>query len=656
VRSYDPDAEEPYVEPSEEGGIALDDDIVQIDEDRALELLDKITEDLPGGGERREGQRDMVRAVAAGISRKRHTVVEAGTGVGKSLAYLVPAALSKRRVVIATATKNLQDQLAGKDAPTVAEHVTPLKVAVLKGRANYLCRLKAQEVGAPTQMSFDAGDDVPATVVDQVRRILDWSNTTSNGDRDELSFEVDGRAWRTLSVSPQECLGRVQCPQGQSCFAELAKDQAASSDIVIVNSHLYGAHLASGSTILPAHDIVVFDEAHEVVNIFSQLLGTSLNANRFRALATMARSVLGAEHANLCTDLTQFADRFERALEEQFDSNELKGLSEQVNALLAEGTHLTIQVTELLRATETGSQTDEIRRIRTQGPAVHLTNDLARLGAVSDDELTWLNRRDREIDIELSLIDIGPRLRDELWPSVTGILTSATIPETLVESLGLGGISDELQVASPFNYAENSLLYVPEHLPARTSDDAEEAIALELIDLIVAAGGRTLALFTNRTVMKRVADEVSQGVDTPILVQDTLSRKRLIERFRDEESASLFAVTSYWQGIDVPGTSLSLVTIDRLPFRRPDDPLSVARRDRAGDQAFSKVDLPHATMLLAQGVGRLIRSETDRGVVAVLDTRLATANYRGRMLKKLPPMRRTRNKEEVLAFLRSIAN
>jgi ATP-dependent DNA helicase DinG len=285
---------------------------------------------------------------------------------------------------------------------------------------------------------------------------------------------------------------------------------------------------------------------------------------------------------------------------------------------------------------------------------VHLANDLARLRSLGPDELAWLSEREREIDLELSLVDVGPRLRRELFGTVTAILTSATIPETLGHDIGLEGLSEELRVPSPFDYPRHALLYVPEHLPTRTHEGAESAIADELVDLITAAGGRTLALFTNRSVMKRVADSVRTRVTTTVLIQDTLSRRRLIERFRDEADASLFAVTSYWQGVDVPGHSLSLVTIDRLPFARPDDPLSVARRERAGERAFALVDLPRAGMLLAQGVGRLIRSSDDRGVVAVLDTRLATASYRGRLLGRLPPMRRTRTKDEVLEFLRGI--
>ena len=650
MESFDPDEDTFYVEPDEDSGVQLDHDLVAIDVDRALDLLEEIANDLPGGGEVREGQRAMVRSVAEGLSRREHRIIEAGTGVGKSLAYLVPAAMSRQRVVIATATKNLQDQLATKDAPTVSTH-TKSKVAVLKGRNNYLCRNRAHALRGG-QMSFDDGSEVPRGVADQMRRILAWSNETASGDRDELPFEVDARAWRGLSVTPQECLGRSQCPQGQACFAELAKDRAAESQLLIVNTHLYAAHLASGSMLLPAHEFVVFDEAHEILNIFATLLGTSLNASRLRALANVARSTLGTEFADSALELLNCADRLATTLQDQYDAEQFTGFGEDVLGEFTQATGLVTRIVEALRAVETNGSDAEARKIRALGPAIHLANDMDRVSRVRDGELLFLAKRDREVDIEVSLVDVAPRLAEDLWGNVTAVLTSATIPDTLAKDLGLEGVAIE-HVDSPFDYQANSLLYVPQDFPSRNDNGAEEAIIEELIELIGAAGGRTLALFTNRAVMNRVAEVVETRVDTPILVQGTLSRQRIIEQFRDSAEASLFAVTSFWQGIDVPGHSLSLVTIDRLPFAVPNDPLAEARRSRS-ERPFYEVDLPRASMLLAQGVGRLIRTKTDRGVVAVLDTRLAESNYRSSLFRKLPPMKRTRDKSLVHAFLREL--
>ena len=652
MQSFDPDDESAYVEPDSDDGVQLDDDVVAIDAERALALLDRITHDLPGGGESREGQRAMVRSVAAALSRRETTVIEAGTGIGKSLAYLIPAVMSGHRVVVATATKNLQDQLAQKDAPTVAANTPGVRVAVLKGKQNYLCRNRAHGVGGATQLSFDDGSDVPKGVADQMRRILQWSNETETGERDELPFEVDQRAWRQLSVTPQECLHRVNCPQGQNCFAELAKDRAAESSILIVNTHLYASHLASGSMLLPAHEFVVFDEAHEIVDIFASLLGTSLNATRLRALAGVARPLLGAQFLERCLDLVTVADRFAASLQIQYDRNELTGLDEDCARELSRANDLVVALVEGLRSLTTSGADEEARKIRALGPAIHLANDLARVNNVRTGELLFISKRDREVDVEISLVDVGPRLADDLWGNVTAILTSATIPDTLPKSLGLGATKIE-HFDSPFDYAANSMLYVPENFPGRNDTGAEEAIIEELVELIGAAGGRTLALFTNRAVMNRVADAVAPRIDTEVLVQGTRSRQRIIEEFRDNAEASLFAVASFWQGIDVPGHSLSLVTIDRLPFSVPNDPLAEARR-AISERPFYEVDLPHATMLLAQGVGRLIRNKTDRGVVAVLDTRLAQSNYRSAMFRKLPPMKRTRDRTQVLDFLREL--
>ena len=652
MKSFDPDDDSPFLEAESESGVQIDDDLVEIDVDRALALLDRITARLPGGGESREGQRQMVAAVASAFSRREHAIIEAGTGVGKSLAYLVPAAMSGHRVVVATATKNLQDQLAQKDAPTVAAVATRTKVAVLKGKSNYLCRNRAHATGGGAQLSFDDGSSVPKGVADQMRRVLAWAEETETGDRDELPFELDARAWRGLSVTPQECLGRAQCPQGHNCFHELAKDRAAESSIVIVNTHLYAAHLASGAMLLPAHDFVVFDEAHEVLDIFASLLGTSLNATRVRAFATVAKSLVAPAMVDTVADLGASADRLATILEIQYDTQELSGLGPDAQREIDTAVGLTTRLVESLRALETSGPEDEARKIRALGPGVHLANDLARIAHPQKGEILYLSRREREIDLEVNLVDVGPRLREDLWGHVTAVLTSATIPDNLPTQLGLDDVRIET-FASPFDYAHHSLLYVPAGFPGRNENGAEAAIIDELVTLIGAAGGRTLALFTNRAVMNRVAEAVEARIDTPVLVQGTLSRQRIIEQFRDSAEASLFAVTSFWQGIDVPGHSLSLVTIDRLPFSVPNDPLLKARQDRSANPFF-EVDLPRATMLLAQGVGRLIRNASDRGVVAVLDTRLAEARYRSMLFKKLPPMKRTRDQNEVTSFLKEL--
>ncbi len=650
MRSFDPDDETPYVEPDADVGVDLDADVIAVDADRAIALLDLITGDLPNGGEQRPGQRTMVRLVAEAFTRSNNLVVEAGTGVGKSLAYLIPAALSGRRVVVVTATKNLQDQLATKDAPTVAAHLPGVRVAVLKGRSNYFCRNRAHEMGAE-QLRFDDDTDVPRTVSNQIRRVVRWSNETDTGDLDELTFDLDPRTRRALTVSAQECLGRAECPQGASCFTELARDRAAASSIVIVNNHLYASHLASGSMLLPSHDLVVFDEAHETLDVFAELLGTSLTPTRIRALAGVCQPLLGSANA-APAELARLADRLDDALARQVALARMTGLDEDARTVLERVGELVTTIVEELRGLATTDLSHEFRRKRALGPAIHLAGDLQRLRQTDDDELVYLVAHEREVTVELALIDVGPRLNELLWGPVTAVLTSATIPDSLPRALGLGELGVE-RVPSPFDYQHHALLYVPSGFPGRTADGAEAAIVDELVHLIDAAGGRTLALFTNRSVMNRVAEAVAERIATPVLVQGTLSRQRILERFRLEHDTSLFAVTSFWQGVDVPGHSLSLVTIDRLPFAVPSDPLAVARRERVA-RPFYEVDLPRAVMLLAQGVGRLIRSAEDRGVVAVLDTRLAEASYRTQFFRRLPPMRRTRQRADVTEFLRDL--
>ena len=643
MRSFDPDV------PDE-----LDGDVefsapgrVVVTAENELELLSAITADLPGGGESRPGQQEMVRAVTSAIATGEHLIIEAGTGVGKSLGYLVPSALSGSRVVIATATKNLQDQLGHKDAPAVIAR-THASVAVLKGRQNYLCRLKARGVGDGNQMSFET-DDLPKGYVDEVRRILAWGESSEVGDRDELPFEVDPRSWRAVSVTPQECLGRMSCPVAHECFTEKARDRAAEADIVIVNTHLYASHLASGQTLLPAHEVVILDEAHEALDIFTSALGTSLALVQLRAIATTLRPHLRETHPDALGDLVSAIDRLSSALERQLDERQDVGLSESAMVAVADASRALAPLIEALRVHPRLTETERQNAV---GPAVHILGDLDRLTKVSERELLHVEREGREPVIKVSLIDVGPRLAGELWDHVTAVCTSATIPLSLRRDLGLPASTTELQVPSPFDYPENGLLYVPE-MADRNDPVAEQQIIDHLVELITWAEGRTLALFTNTAVMRRVHEAVKSRVATPVLVQGEKARGRLLTQFAHDESTSLFAVASFWQGVDVPGKSLSVVAIDRLPFRPQGDPISEARRSRS-TSPFMEVDLPRATMMLAQGIGRLIRSSTDRGVVAVFDIRLAEARYGNVMRKRIPPMRRTRVGSDVREFLEAI--
>ena len=476
-----------------------------------------------------------------------------------------------------------------------------------------------------------------------------------------------------LSVGPRECPGAFNCPQGGRCFAEAARDRATAADIVVVNTHLYGAHLASGGAVLPEHEVVVFDEAHQLEEVMTASLGVEVTPGRFRALVTAARPLVEPRDAALLESLATTGDRVGALLAERVGSRVLQddgsgsarnpGEDRELAEALAQAAELSRRVTDALRRGgaqrsflgdgETADPDRASRKTRALQAAATLAEDLHRLETRRDGEVAWVDGTRRNVRLRLSPIDVGPALSSMLWGEVTSVLTSATIPPRIVERVGLEGFAtEELNVGSPFDYRAHALLYVARHLPDRRAEGAEEALHEELAQLIEAAGGRTLALFTSRRATEAAAEALAPELPYTLLRQGDLPKGRLLEEFARDETSCLFATLGFWQGVDIPGRALSLVTIDRLPFPRPDDPLLQARRDRAGGRAFSLVDLPRAATLLAQGAGRLIRNAEDQGVVAVLDPRLATASYRGVLLSTLPPMRRSVDRTEVASFLR----
>ncbi|HEX2851391.1 MAG TPA: ATP-dependent DNA helicase [Acidimicrobiales bacterium] len=629
-----------------------------MDEPEVQRALGRVVAALPGGGEVRDGQERMALAVAAAIESGRHLVVQAGTGTGKSLAYLVPALLSGRRVVVATATKALQDQLAGKDLPFLREHLgAPFEFAVLKGRANYLCLQRAFEVaGGGDQLTIDDDDDDdgghgrsdPSSLSGQVRRLLEWAASSETGDRAELGFEPSPRAWGQVSVTAMECPGAARCPKGEVCFAERARQRAESADIVVVNTHLYGTHLASGGHVLPDHDVVVFDEAHELEDVASSSLGLELGSGRFRALARSARPVVDGAERGALDDLEGVGVRWEAALAGLEGKRLPPGLGDAITDVITLAQERAARAVAAIRA----SKGDEARRGRALQAGGHLTGDLQFVASLSEGFVAWVEGPGHSPVLRCAPIDVGALLAERLWGTTTAVLTSATIPPLLPARLGIPADEvDELDVGSPFDYEHQSLLYCAVRLPDPRDPAYETAMHDELEALISAAGGRTLALFTSWRAMTAAAQALAPRLPWTVLTQSDLPKPALVEAFTSEETACLFATMGFWQGVDVPGPSLSLVTIDRIPFPRPDEPLLQARRDRAGSGAFRTIDLPRAATMLAQGAGRLIRSTSDRGVVAVLDPRLAKAGYRWDLVRAVPPMHRTRHLDEVRAFL-----
>ncbi len=621
--------------------------------DRAVAALGRLADASPGG-ERRKPQDEMTAAVASAFSNRRHLLAQAGTGTGKSWAYLVPAILSGQRTVVATATKALQDQLAGKDLPFLQEHLgRDFSFAVLKGRSNYICQQRIAEISGAGQMALDGLADRASPT--ELSALKLWSTQTRTGDRAELAAEPTHQAWSAVSVSAQECPGARKCPKGDVCFAEMARKEAAEADIVVVNLHLLGLDLATDGAVLPEHDVVVVDEAHQLEDIVSDTCGFEISAGRFQNLARSVRAIL--EDPGLVDDVETSATMLSAVLS-QHVGRRLRGA---LDADIADALTLTRsrldRVANGLRAVPDDAGDDVgTRKTRAMQLTTGLMVDVAAALEVPQTSVAWVEGPDHNAKMRVAPIDVADLLRTGLWERRPTVLTSATLPEGMAQRLGLeANDHDEIDVGSPFDYETNGLLYCAAHLADPREPSFEPAMHDELAALIAAAGGRTLALFTSYRAMDAAIDALRPRLSTPIFGQRDLPKPALVAAFTADESASLFATMGFWQGIDVPGRTLSLVTIDRLPFPRPDEPLLQARRERAKADAFRTIDLPRTAMMLAQGAGRLIRSATDEGVVAVFDPRLAKAkSYRWALLNALPPLPRTKDRADAEAFLRRI--
>lgn len=607
------------------------------------ETLEKVVAQLPGGGEVRDGQRIMAEAVADAVESGRHLVVQAGTGTGKTLAYLVPAVVTGARVVVATATKALQDQLAGKDLPFLDTHVGGFTWAVLKGRSNYVCRQRVAELLDDRQGRLDMATDDPGLTA-----VLEWASETEIGDRAELALEPRPAVWDAVSVGSDECPGAAKCPKGETCFAEGARRRAAEADVIVVNTHLYGTHIAAGGTVLPPHDLVVLDEAHRVEEVVSATSGSELTSGRVSAAAYAVGRVI-ADDA-LVTDILAVAAR----LGDLLDGLVGERLDPPPGRLVELLTQLRTKLdaaSAALKGVPEGNVDVVARRNRASQQLLGLSEAILRASVVPTGSVAWVEGRPGSAKLRIAPIDVAGILEELLWRETTAVLCSATIPPRLPTRLGLPkGATTELDVGSPFDYEANALLYCATHLPDPRQDRAD-AVHDEIAALIEAAGGRTMALFTSWRAMQAAVEALRPRLATPVLAQGEQPKPALLSAFTDQPATSLFATMSFWEGVDIPGPSLSCVIIDKLPFARPDDPLLEARREQVGPRAFELIDLPRAITLLAQGAGRLIRTAEDTGVVAVLDPRLATARYRWDLIRGLPPMRRTKDRAEVLAVL-----
>lgn len=701
--------------------------------DRSSEALDRVVDHL-SSGEDRPGQREMCEAVAAALDDEHHLLVEAGTGTGKSLAYLIPAILSGRRVVVATATKALQDQLLGQDIPFLAEHLDrPFEAAVLKGRANYLCLARLHEASEDGSRDDQLKLVRPSMVHETVPALVDWAQTAESGERSDLPVDVSAILWDALTVSARECPGARQCPHGEGCFAERARDRALEADLVVVNTHLYCLDLAVGGTLLGEHDAAVIDEAHTLEETAAGVFGLALGPGRFSWLADQLKGVLVRDAAEVKA-LERLSRAFGRALDGRDRRRVDTGEGTLATALTTAG-QVVGEALSTIRDLKV-PESSHARKLRVLQATDGLAREIEAAAELPDGHVAWVEEGEG-ISLRVAPVDVGPLLAQHLFADRPVVLTSATLsvggrieptawnlglrepaadgsgsrtgtPEDpdgsdpiddgdhiagdaggsdVAGSSALAGTSDlpadgaargagedesgdadtavsgagrtwsELQVPSSFDYREQALLYCASHLPDPRDDGFVDAAVEELAGLVEAAGGRTLALFTSYRALRAAADALRDRWEWQVLVQDDAPRSVLLQKLRDDERSCLFATMAFWQGVDIPGDAVRLVTIDKLPFARPDEPLTQARREaaeRQGRSGFETVDLARAARLLAQGAGRLIRSRTDRGVVAVLDRRLARARYRRAILDSLPPLRRSIDAEEVRDFLRSL--
>lgn len=641
------------------------------------------------GGAERPGQVQMAEAVARAFVEEEHLLVQAGTGTGKSLAYLVPSLLHRERVVVATATLALQHQLVERDIPRLMKAVeassagkdVDTSFAVLKGRSNYACLHRVRE-GVPDDQG--ALVQMPEGSMGQkVLELRDWAEKEAegggSGERDAAPRHTD-REWRQVSVSHRDCLGAARCPFGQECFAEVAREKAHRSHVIVTNHSLLAIDAIEGVPMIPEYDAVVIDEAHELTARVTQAATDELSAlDVERAAKRSQRHVDGSE----ADDLADAADALRDAMAES-DA----GRFERLPVHLGDALQL---VRDAARACVSAYPKDNPKdgegdpgKQQSKGMVQDVFAVAERMAADLESDVLWLGEARERMPARLYVAPLavwGP-MRDKLLSEKTVVLTSATLMlggdfASVATSVGLKptervGVGREiapgdgvlpwrgLDVGSPFDYGQQSILYVARHLPQPGRDGLVKAQLDEIVELVDAADGRALGLFSSRRAAEAAAEAVRERLPhLTILAQGDAQLPELAKQFVEDPHTVLFGTLSLWQGLDVPGDTCQLVLIDRIPFPRPDDPLMSARQkaaDKAGGNGFMQVAATHAALLMAQGAGRLIRTTSDRGVVAVLDPRLATARYGSFLKASLPPMWTTTDPAVVRKALARLAS
>ncbi|WP_110081695.1 ATP-dependent DNA helicase [Actinokineospora spheciospongiae] len=657
------------------------------------------------GGAERPGQVKMAEAVQAAIRTGEHLAVQAGTGTGKSLAYLVPSirhAVEKgSTVVISTATIALQRQLVDRDLPRLAKALAkPLKrtptFAILKGRRNYLCLHKLD--GGPAddpddQVLFDPF--AISRLGREVTRLREWASDTELGDRDELVPGVSDQSWRQVSVSARECLGAARCPIGTDCFAEKARAEAGRADVVVTNHALLAIDALGTAQVLPEHDVVVVDEAHDLVDRVTSAATGELSAS---AVSVAARRVGRLVEEDIADRLAESGDGLAMLLED-VAVGRVDALPDPLRVTLTALRDAAQHCVTAIGPEKRGGEPDAVSARKQALAALEDVHDTAVrvLEAFETDtahqrDVVWVtgdfgSQNPRPPTMRVAPLNVAGLLREKLFGENTTVLTSATLTlggsfDALARQWGLpvaqsSGVKVEgaaidreapadegkvrwtgMDVGSPFDHAKSGILYLARHLPPPGRDGLPPAYLDELRELVEAAGGRTLGLFSSMRAAKQAAAQLREVVDGEILCQGEDSTSLLVGKFAENPATCLFGTLSLWQGVDVPGPSLSLVVMDRIPFPRPDDPLASARQravEARGGNGFLTVAATHAALLLAQGAGRLLRSMDDRGIVAILDPRLSTARYGGFLRASLPPFWSTTDPAVVRGALRRLA-
>jgi ATP-dependent DNA helicase DinG len=624
-----------------------------------------LLEKSHSGYEFRPSQLEMAKIVEQAFRRHQHVIIEAGTGTGKTLAYLIPAIRSGRRVVVSTATKSLQEQLFQKDLPFLQRHLAPnLKAVLMKGRANFLCRQKVHQLGdQPVLKGIDE--------VDWFSQIRDWERVTETGDRNELTFlPDDAELWNRIDARSDLCTGQ-KCPEYQRCFITAMHQRAHEADLIIVNHHLFFADLAlrqdDFGSILPEYSAVVFDEAHEIEGVASDYFGRQLSSFRFEEFVRDAENTLRILRIN-AAPLRRYLGRVReraRSFFESFSEREGRypfGPIERRN-FLEQNREAFDQLTSAVKRVETelsalSPKPEEVLTLARRASEIRRELEFL-LESEEKGYVYWYEKRGRGVFLAATPIDVSEILRNQLFEQFdTVVLTSATLAvggrfDYLKQRLGVQP-SQEVVLPQEFDFREQALLYVPAALPDVRHNGFSASAADEITRLLEISEGRAFCLFTSYAQMRDIHDRVSGRLRFPLLLQGTAPRSVLLDRFRSTPNAVLFATSSFWQGVDVPGTQLSCVIVDKLPFAVPSDPV-VAARVRAieedGRNAFAEYQVPEAVLALKQGFGRLIRSKTDRGILAILDNRIQRMQYGRIFFESLPEYTTTQDLAEIARFM-----